>query len=176
MKSFKLFSALSVVTIGSTWLACTLASAGVSDSPLPMFSDGKAGLHVYSAVGYVKNNNLETVITCTNLSTEAVNIGVEVFDRNGAPANSVGAGNGEMLDIPVGATVTVASGATELFTEDVVIMLPPNINNGSGRIVATSKSVSCNAWLVDELHRIEDPAVSSDPPPAAVTLPLSYVP
>ncbi len=45
----------------------TWVQAGPSDTPLPTFSDASAALHVYTAVGVVKNNDLETVFICTNL-------------------------------------------------------------------------------------------------------------
>ncbi len=155
------------------------AQAGPTDSPLPTFSDGKPALHVYTAVGVIKNNNLETVFICTNVDTVAVNIGVEVFDKDGVLANSIALGNGEVLNVPVGATRTIATSGTVLLTDDHQITLLPNLRNGSGRVVATSKSISCTAMLVDELRAIVDPQICRTcelvAPPAIVHLPLIRV-
>ncbi len=153
------------------------AQAGPTDSPLPTFSDGKSALHVYTAVGVIKNNDLETVFICTNLDTVAVNIGVEVFDKDGVLANSIALGNGAVLNAAVGATRTIATSGTVLLSDDHQITLLPNLRNGSGRVVATSKSISCTAMLVDEVHAIVDPLLCPTcPPPAVVHLPLIRVP
>jgi hypothetical protein len=52
----------------------------------------------------------------------------------------------------------------------------PTIGNGSARIVASAKDVSCTAWLLDDIHEIVDPAVSTLPPPTGLNLPLISVP
>ncbi len=153
------------------------AQAGPADSPLPTFSDGKAALHLYTAVGVIKKNDLETVFICTNLDTVAVNIGVEVFDRDGVLRNSIAAGNGEVLNVVPGATRTIVTSGTVLLTDDKRITGLPGLRNGSGRVVATSKSISCTAMLVDEVHAIVDPLLCPTcPPPAVVHLPLIRVP
>jgi hypothetical protein len=158
----------------------TATRAGPTDTPLPSFSDGKPSLHVYTAVGVIKNNNVETAFICTNVHTAPVHIGVEIFDKTGARANSppngIFNGNGAILNVPVGATRTIATSGTALLTEDATIAGLPSLNNGSGRVVATTKNVSCTAMLLDELHTVEDPALSSLPPPTAVDLPLIRVP
>ena len=155
---------------GLCFLLCTLAGVpflalgGMLDTPLPTFSDGKAAQRVGLVPMVVKNNNLETVFICTNLHTVPINIGVEVFDKTGALGNSIAAANGELLDVGVGATVTVATAATAVLTEDETITAIPNLRNGSGRIVATSPHVACIAMLVDERHVIEAPDPNSSPP------------
>jgi cysteine-rich repeat protein len=101
-----------------------------------------------------------------------VNIGVEVFAKSGALANSIATGNGAILNVAVGATVTIATSGTALLTEDSTIAGLPTLNNGSGRVVATSRKVGCNGLLLDELHGIEDPAVSTAPPPTVVRAPV----
>jgi hypothetical protein len=154
----------------------TAAHSGPTDTALPAFSDGKSALHVYTAVGVVKNNRLETVFVCSNFGDSAVNIGLEIFDKTGVPVSSIPADEGVSLDVPVGATTTIATGATALLTEDVVLMALPTIANGSARIVASAKSVSCTAWLLDDIHEIVDPAVSTLPPPTGLSLPLISVP
>jgi hypothetical protein len=143
---------------------------------LAVFSDGKPALHVYTAVGVIKNNNLETVFVCANLGTVPVNIGLEVFDKTGAPTNAIVADEGVSLGVAVGATTTISTGATALLTEDAVIGALPVIGNGSARVVASTKDVSCTAWLIDETHTILDPATSTLPPPTGLNLPLTFVP
>ena len=171
-------SLLALVLAYGTW-----AHAGPRDTPLPTFSDAKAALHVYTAVGVIKNNDMETAFICTNLDTVVVNIGVEVFNKGGFLANNpatgtgIANGNGEVLNFAVGGTVTIVTSGSALLTDDEQITLLPNLRNGSGRVVATSKDIACTAMLLDELHGIVDPLVCpSCPPPAVVHLPLVRVP
>ena len=155
----------------------TWAQAGPSNTPLPTFSDSSPALHVYTAVGVIKNNDLETAFICTNLDTVAVHLGVEVFDKEGVLANSVNAGNGAILNVAAGATRTISTSGTVLLTDDHQITLLPNLRNGSGRVVATSKTISCSALLVDEVHGIVDPLLCQFcSPPALAHLPLIRVP
>ncbi|MFQ5515456.1 MAG: hypothetical protein ACE5FG_13615 [Myxococcota bacterium] len=152
------------------------AQAGPTNTPLPTFSNGGSAVHVYTAIGVVKNNNIETLFICTNVDSVPVNIGIEVFDAAGTLANSIASGNGQILNVGVGATVTIGTSGTAIFTEDTTIVGLPNLRNGSGRVVATTKNVSCTAMLVDELHAVVDPAFSQSPPPTIVHLPLVRVP
>ena len=155
----------------------TWVQAGPSDTALPTFSDSSPALHVYTAVGVIKNNDLETVFICSNLDTVAVHIGVEVFDKDGFLANSVNGGNGAILNVPVGATRTFGTSGTVLLSDDSQITGLPNLRNGSGRVLATSKTISCSALLVDEVHGIVDPALCPTcQPPALAHLPLIRVP
>ncbi len=158
------------------------AQAGPTDTPLPTFADGKAALLVYIAPGVIKNNNLETDFVCTNTDTVARDIGIEVFDETGTLRNSVAAGSGAFLDVGPGRTVTAGTAGTAVLHEDQTLTLNTAGNgvnilrNGSGRVVGTSKNISCTAVLVDKLHTIQDPAVSSLPPPPFANLPLIKVP
>ncbi len=137
----------------------SLTLAGMFDTPLPTFSDGKVAQVVGLLPRVIKNNNLETVVACTNLDTVAANIGLEVFDKDGVLVNSVNAGNGEILNVAVGATRTIGTAATALLTEDHRITLLPGLRNGSGRIVASEAKVFCAAMLADELHAIVEPSI-----------------
>ena len=161
------------------------AHAGPADTPLPTFSDGKAAVKVYTAVGVIKNNNLETAFFCTNLDSAAQDIGVELFDETGALRNAINAGNnGAVLNVGPGQTKTVSTSPTAVLHEDASITLnlatgnmTNNLRNGSGRVVATSKNISCTAMLVDKLHLICDPAAPcNNPPPTVANLPLIPVP
>ncbi len=169
-----------VLVLALTLTFGSWVQAGPTNTPLPTFSDASPALHVYTAVGVIKNNDLETVFICTNLDTVTVHLGVEVFDKDGVLANSVNAGNGAILNVPVGATRTIATSGTALLTEDALITLLPNLRNGSGRVVATSKTISCSALLLDEVHAIVDPLLcptcATLPPPAVAHLPLIRVP
>ena len=161
----------------------TRAIAGPADTPLPTFSDAQPSVAVYYAFGVIKNNNLETDFVCTNIDTVARDIGVQVFDETGALRNTLGANaNGEFLAVPPGTTITLGTAGTAVLHEDQTLTLNvagnglSQLRNGSARIVATSKSVSCSAMLVDKLHTIVDPGVSSLPPPTMANVPLTKLP
>ncbi len=163
------------------WASATYA--GPTDTPLPTFSDGKPAVAVYTAVGVIKGANLETDFVCTNVDTVAVDIGLEVFDETGALRNSVNAGSGAFLNVGPGKTVTVGTAATVVFHEDQTLTLnsagngTAALNNGSGRVVGTSKNILCTALLADKVHAIADPATCSTcPPPPFTTVPLIKVP
>ncbi len=159
-----------------------IAHGGVIDTPLPAFSDGKASVRVYNAVGVIKANNLQTDFICTNIDSIAVDIGVELFDETGALRNSIAADNGSFVNVTPGVTVTVGTGSTVAFHEDKTITFNTSGNaanelkNGSARVVGTSKNIACAAIIADRLHTIVDPATSSLPPPPFTNLPLIRVP
>ena len=164
------------------WAMATLAVAGPADTPLPTFSDAKPAVAVYYAFGVIKNNNLETDFVCTNIDAASQNIGLQVFDETGALRNALGASNGEFLSVAPGATITVGTSGTAVLHEDQTLTLNVAgsganlLRNGSARIVGTSKNMSCSAMLVDKLHSIVDPAVSSLPPPTMTNVPLTKLP
>jgi len=65
------------------------AAAGLGDTPLPTFADGKPAQAVYTALGVIKNNNLETDFVCTSLDSVPVDVAIQVFDETGALRNDV---------------------------------------------------------------------------------------
>ena len=65
------------------------AAAGLGDTPLPTFADGTPAQAVYTALGVIKNNNLETDFVCTSLDSAPVDVGIQVFDETGALRNDV---------------------------------------------------------------------------------------
>jgi hypothetical protein len=148
------------------------AQAGMLDTPLPTFSDGKPGELIGLVPAVVKNNGIETVFVCTNLGTATTNIGIEVFSAGGTVENSIADNNGVVLDLAVGATATIATSGTATLTEDERISSLPQIRNGSGRIVATNSTIGCIAFLIDENHAIEDPLISDVPPPVFLPSPV----
>lgn len=129
------------------------AEAGIADSALPQFSDGKASVSVLEVPGVVSRNGVETVFFCTSLNSADVNVGVELFDTAGTLLNSVNAGDGALLNVIPGETITFSTSATASYLESQVIVLPPNtpIAQGSARIVASSSQVECNVVIVDKL-------------------------
>ncbi len=133
--------------------------AGVADTPLPVFSDGKASVSVLTIPGVIKRSGLETVFLCTSVDSVAVDIGVEIFDPAGALQNNVNAGIGAALNVAPGATVTFGTGSTATYLETQVNLLPPaaNIAQGSARIIASSPQVRCNVVILDDF---QTPAVS----------------
>ena len=129
------------------------AQAGIADTPLPQFSDGAASVSVLQVPGVVSRSSVETLFFCTSLSAANVNVGVELFDSAGSLINDVNAGNGALLNVNPGKTVTFATGATASYLETQVITLPTGLTiaQGSARIVATSSQVHCNVMILDKV-------------------------
>jgi hypothetical protein len=153
--------------------------AGVQDTPLPSFSDGQAAQLVAVLPGMIKDNNVETVVICTNLAAGPLDVGLEVFDETGALRNAVAMGDGALLAVAAGATVTFGTGAVVALHTDQTVTLNTagsgtnNLRNGSGRVVASGAPAGCVALAVDSQHTIEDPAVCATcPPPSFSTVPL----
>lgn len=124
------------------------ADAGIIDSPLPQFADGKAGIVVWAVSGVVKRVRLQTDFQCTVLDTVAVDVGVEIFGPDGTLQNDVQAGNGAVLDVAPGQTVTFGTTGTAAYLESTVITLS-GVSQGSARVVASSDRVSCSAVVLD---------------------------
>ena len=161
--------------------ACLVAGApvpvhaGVADTPPPTFADGKPAQLAVLLPAVVKDNNLRTYVVCTNLGATPVDVGLEVFDQGGVRGNTVAAGNGALLNVAAGATVTFSTGATVVMHEEVVVNLEPPVTvlgQGSGRVVTTGLQVACTAYAVDRLHQIRDPRRSAERPPSIIVLPV----
>ena len=157
--------------------------AGIADTPLPSFSDGQPAQLAALVPGVVKNNNVETVVICTNLASGAVDVGLEVFDETGALRNEVNTGNGALLAVAPGRTVSFGTGpVVAVFTEQTLTLNGAgsgtnNLRNGSGRVVTSGAPVGCVAFAVDRLHTIEDPSTCQAPPgPCPQPPSLSNVP
>ena len=161
MVAFLLTVALALLGLPSTSLA------GVQDAPFPTFSDGKASQLALLIPTAIKINNLDTEVICTNLTPAAVDIGLEVFDQTGTRGNTIGSGNGALLDVAPGATVTITTGQTKVIHEDKIIVLEApviDLGNGSARVVATSAQIGCVDFAVDSKHKIEAPPSIVAPP------------
>src|SRR3989442_7014581 len=105
MRARRALVALLVVVAGGAPVC-----AGVQDTPLPTFSDGHAAQLAALIPGAIKDNNVETVVICTNLAPAPPDVGLEVFDETGALRNSIAAGDGTLLNVAPGATGTVGTG------------------------------------------------------------------
>src|SRR2546428_9422192 len=145
---------------------------GVTDTPLPTFSNANQGGGAARLVAVlptvVKNHNVQTDVVCTNVGSTPVDVGLEVFNQAGQRGNTIAAGNGAALNLPAGGTVTIGTGTTVALHEDVAIVLEAPVTRlaqGSARVVATSLQVACVAYAVDKLHAIKDPRHSTEPPP-----------
>src|SRR5262249_29054443 len=92
--------------------ATNAAIAGIADTPLPQFSDGKQSQLIMSIPGVVKRHPLQTDFLCTSLASTPVDVGVEVFSESGALQNNVHTGGGAVLNVNPGQTVTFGTSAT----------------------------------------------------------------
>ena len=168
-----------VLSLAAAFCLVAPAHGGVADTPLPSFSDGKAAQLVAVLPAVIKKNKLDTDVLCTNLAPAAVDIGLEVFDQGGVRGNQVASGNGALLAVGPGRTVTIATGGTAVLHEDAVITLEApviDLANGSGRVVATDVHVACTALAVDSLHTVADPRTCPTcKPPTLAGLHLTYV-
>jgi hypothetical protein len=125
------------------------AAAGVADTPLPVFSDGKNSQLLMVVPGVVKRGRLQTDFLCTSYAGETIDIGVEIFDAGGARMNDVATGVGALLDVQPGQTVTIGTSGTATFLESTVIPLA-GVAQGVARVVASAPQVRCNATIVDD--------------------------
>src|SRR5262245_4743590 len=97
---------VAVCILASVCLGAGPARAGIADSPLPQFADGKPSVRLLSIPGVVKRNQLQTEFLCTSFESTPMNIGVEIFDKDGTLLNDVHGGNGALLGVNPGQTVT----------------------------------------------------------------------
>src|SRR5207245_10873927 len=110
--------------------------ARLPDTPLPTFRDGQAAQLAALIPGAIKDNNVETVVICTNLAPAPLDVGLEVFDETGALRNSIAAGDGAFLNVAPGVTVTVGTGVVAVLHEDQTLTLntagsgTSNLRNG----------------------------------------------
>jgi len=154
------------------------AHAGITDTPVPTFN-GHAAQVVALVPGVIKSDAIETDVICTSLAPAAVDVGFEVFNQAGVRANRVSTGNGAILAVGPGRTVTIATGGTAVLHEDAAITLEAPVTelaNGSGRVVATDIRLACNAFTVDSLHTVQSPGkCPTCQPPTLANLGLSYI-
>lgn len=137
----------------------TLRPASNTALPMPRFADARSASHAAVVPGIVKRNGINTDILCTSLATEPIDIGVQVFNAAGEVQNDIGTGNGAVLDVAPGATVTFGTTGTATLLETTVIAVA-GIAQGSARVVSTSSDVMCAAFVLDAL--LAPPVALSD--------------
>jgi len=132
-------------------LAVTLAAmpclAGIADSPLPVLVTGQTTLFLYSVPGVEASVVLDTFFSCTSTEqTATMQVGVELFaGAGGAPINDAAATS---LSVGPGATVifgTRAAAGISISSD----LSGGSFSKGSARILATSKKLTCTAFLAD---------------------------
>ena len=123
--------------------------AGIADSPLPVLVVGQTTFLLYSVPGVMNDfsTTLATFFSCTSTSSSSETVGVELF---GAPG-------GAPLNDATMTEQTVAPGATVTFGTTAVPYASASLGNpvmarGSARILSTSKSLICTAFIADSAH------------------------
>ncbi len=125
-----------------------IAGAVLTSSALPQFADGKAATHAAVIPGVVKRGSVEMDFLCTSLAPDVIDVGVEIFSSAGVLLNSVTAGNGAVLNLAPGATVTFGTTGTAALLESHVLTVAA-VSQGLARIVSTSDQVACTALVID---------------------------
>ena len=126
------------------------ALAGIADSPLPELVAGKKTYHVYSVPGIIPGGvGLASFFLCTSTDTATMQVSVELFPApGGAPANDAVADS-----YPLGPGATVVFGTRNAAGISVYKLLGFGLgSSGSARILATSKKITCTAFLADEIN------------------------
>ena len=129
-------------------LVAQVASAGIKDSPLPTLSAGATTYHLYSVPGVVNDGPsfLATYFSCTSTSTSSIVVGVEVFGASGGgPLNNAAT---TAVTIPAGGSVRFGTNGSSTFSIDSLLG-PGSVSVGSARILSTSKSLICTAFIAD---------------------------
>jgi hypothetical protein len=108
---------------------------------------GEKTHHLYSVPGVLNDGGsfLATFFSCTSTSTSSQTMGIEVFPAaGGGPVNNVAI---TAMAVAPGATVTYGTvGAPSLFTDQPLAL---GGMKGSARILSTSKSLICTAFVAD---------------------------
>ncbi len=139
MKTMSRFLAMSVLF--SSWPAF----AGIVDSPLPELLAGKTTYHLYSVLGITNPGGTAVMFSCTSTDTAPMQVGVELFGQfGGAPSNDAAASSVSAVS---GQTVIFGTSITPYINPNVVVSFPES--RGSARILATSKKVACDAFMLD---------------------------
>lgn len=133
-----------VVALCGAW--ATQAPAGIVDTPLPVLLPGATTQHLYSVPGVLNNGALATFFSCTSTASAAIQVGVEVFGAlGGGPANDAVTTS---LSVAPGATVVLGTSFAASMVIDSGLGAGP-LSRGSARILATSKSLICTAFVAD---------------------------
>ncbi len=134
------------------FIAATPAAAGIADSPVPLLMGQKAQV-LYSLTGVINAGSLGTYVSCTSTAKTPSIVAVEVFQNSGGAAfNDASATS---LSVAPGATVIFGTENAAGFAEDSFLfdpLSPPAITKGSARILSTSKSLICDAFVSDAVN------------------------
>lgn len=126
------------------------AFAGIADTPLPVLVAGQTTLLLYSVPSIINIGSLGTYFGCTSTDTAPMQVGVEIFGAGGAPANDAAASS---LAVQPGATVIFGTTGAAGFSIESTVGGPggggPGGGKGSARILATSKKLTCTAFVAD---------------------------
>jgi len=126
--------------------------AGIAESPLPVLQAGVSTQFLCSVPG-VRNDggsNLGTFFVCTSTSTSPQVVSVEVFaDTGGGPTNN--ASTNAQTVAPGGTVRFGTASAGSLFQSGFANQgnLALGAFIGSARILSTSKSLICTAFVAD---------------------------
>jgi hypothetical protein len=125
-----------------------LAHASIFDAPPAL--KGQKTLRLFTVPGVVTAGGLGTFFSCTNLSSSAAVISVELYVEDGL--NACNDANAVAVTVAPGATVQFATQNTadSSFFSSVPLSTPPQyLALGSASILSTGKSVACNAFIAD---------------------------
>lgn len=142
---------LCAVGLAGACLART-AVAGIADSPVPLLMGQKAQV-LYSVPGIINAGSLGTYVSCTSTAKTPSIVAVEVFQNSGGAA--LNDASATSLSVAPGATVMFATENAVGFIEDSFLLdplSPPVITKGSARILSTSKSLICDAFVSDAVN------------------------
>lgn len=132
-----------LLALGGTHVAG--AHAGIADSPLPTIAAGKKTQHLYSIPGVINVTNLGTYVACTSTAKATEVIAVEAFDSFGNVLNDVSQTSTAVVP---GVTVLFGTGAAAALLIDRNLGIG-TLHVGSARVLATSKSFVCTAYISD---------------------------
>ncbi|OFV88347.1 MAG: hypothetical protein A3J75_04035 [Acidobacteria bacterium RBG_16_68_9] len=116
--------------------------------PLPQFGVGRPATHSALIPGVVKRGRDQTDFLCTSLAMQNIDVGIQIFGPDGTLQNDVATGNGAVLDLAPGATVTFGTTGTAALLETQVITLT-GVAQGMARVVSNSDLVACAAFVLD---------------------------
>ena len=130
-------------------LASSPATARASVLDPPPLLQGEKALALFSVSGVVTAGGLGTYFSCTSTSTVPIRVSVEVFNET----------PGSTINDPSAVSVSVAPGNTVMFatqnesasfcSAQLLTPSPVFLPLGSARILSTSKSLVCTAFLAD---------------------------
>ena len=126
------------------------ARASIADSPLPVLQAGVSMQLLYSVPGVMSDagHSVATYFSFTSTSTSSMVVGVELFGAGGgSPLNNAAT---DSVTLPADGTVLVGTiGPVGLSVDKVLTVASGTLSKGSARILSTSKSSICTAFVAD---------------------------